>query len=77
MNRDKIIALFKSQNWYSLWVERFKENNLGSYTDYLSSERMKEYINWAFTWDCTPEGEEYWGDIDDEWRGIVLSNEGE
>lgn len=43
--------------------KQFKEN--------FKRAGREDYINLAFTWDESPEGESYWSDLDEEWNEII------
>jgi len=42
-----------------------KETNL---KDYIKNTKKYDYIQYPFYWDNTPEGENYWEDLEDRWQ---------
>lgn len=57
----------------SPWTRKHKrpshEYNWGnkSLSKHLTLKRPSDYINYAFQWEGTPEGKQYWANLDYKW----------
>jgi len=66
----------------NLLTQRKREfKNLTNYLDILTLDRFNtlieeetlyELINHAFHWASTPQGHDYWSELDEKWRGIMM-----
>ena len=61
--KEEILEYIKKQPWYDKFCKNFVENSIkqddGERTLHLNSSLIAR----AFTWNCTPEGHEYWSNI--------------
>lgn len=55
-------------NWLSLrgCLDEFRANGGGHVLE--DEDDFEEYINYAFSWVDTPQGHDFWKDIDQAWR---------
>lgn len=42
-----------------------------SFTTTVMDNVLEELVNHSFIWNRTPEGDDFWRTLDDEWHGIV------
>lgn len=68
MNIKRALRIAQEQPWF----ERFKKNTIsrqkdfGTFLDNAKSWFAKDFIDSAFIWDLTKEGQEYWKDVCDD-----------
>lgn len=50
-------------------LEKYQANFDPNYGDlYFSTSKNQTFIIWAFDWEKSPEGWDYWNDLDDLWQ---------
>lgn len=69
------IEYAQSKNWFPQFCKNFDEafarkqeenGNIVDFESYVREVPPKRFINKAFLWERSPEGFEFWNDIDDE-----------
>lgn len=75
------LSFLKKKGCYESFKENYYlvEEREPTYHDNLSIEKflhieIDDVILYSFDWLCTSEGWDYWSDIDDNWRVVVLEN---
>lgn len=85
-DKQIFIRFLKENNLYASFKTNFKSNNLSylkdwhesEYNDILSGKgnyfeviNPKNYIQYAFTWNRSKEGDVFWVAKDNEWRKVL------
>jgi len=72
MSKEEIIELFQTLSFYDDFVENYESRDCGWYYcpvyEFLSDHSVDEWIDEAFSWESSAEGNEYWDDINLVWN---------
>lgn len=73
MSQKEIISEFKqflkSRRAWSKWVRNKKSSINEHESEFFmrNAHQPNMFIAAAFTWEDTPEGDDFWSDLDDQW----------
>lgn len=70
MTKEEAYELIQKQNWYKLFIKTM-ESNGKIFNDSYRSHFATDWIDYAFTWRNTPQGREYWANINSKWRFLT------
>jgi hypothetical protein len=70
MTKEEAYELMQKQNWYKLFIKAM-ESKGKIFNDSYRLHYAKDWIEYAFAWHYTPQGREYWSNINSEWRTLV------
>ena len=73
LSKKKFIRFLKQNNAYEQFMFAFRKQNAlrnkkGLYFKNYSNAEPLKYVDYAFVWDNTKEGWEYWANLDKEWK---------
>ena len=81
MEVRQVMEYINSRNWGPAFHRNFNSTfmfccaNLEEYLDELKSrENLWKTVIYAFEWEHSPEGEDYWDEIHTEFRNWVFNN---
>ena len=73
--KEKFIEFLKTHKAHSRYVRNAKNSNLTlDIITKTSKDTPQGWIARAFTWIKTPEGHDYWRNLDNYWREELCSN---
>ena len=69
--RDKFIEFLKSEDAWEKFLEEYEKQNILTIDDFFKAqEQPSEYLFWAFVWNETKDGDDYWEELDSKWIEI-------
>lgn len=68
--KEKFINFLKVNKAHEKFIKNLRNSRYSS-IDEFEDEEYDDWILNAFRWDKTPEGEEYWQELDDMWCNQV------
>ena len=73
LSKRKFIRFLKQNNAYEQFMFNFRKqnplcNNKELYFKSYSNADTLKYVDYAFVWDNTKEGWEYWANLDKKWK---------
>lgn len=72
MSKEECQTLFKTQNWYKLFVKRILLlRGPKRLEDLTKNGYGYDIISSAFAWSESQEGYDYWREISIEWRKLI------
>lgn len=63
----EIFVEFLRRKGYLAQYRRSVRNRFGNFTSYVNRFHPLFYLQYGFTWISTPEGFEFWSDLNEEW----------
>lgn len=75
--KEQVVAWMREKNWYPRYCANFDACRTGcrSVEEFIASKDGRELlglIDYAFCWMDTPEGEDFWYDIDNDLRDYIM-----
>ena len=70
MTKEEAYKLIQKQNWYKLFI-KVMETRGKIFNDAYRLNCTENWIFYAFTWSRTPQGREYWAEINNKWRALT------
>lgn len=74
-NIKKLIRFLKQHNLFTKYVEEVKRAGISTIDATLSlcEGGPEDLLLYAFYWDKTQDGAEFWAKVDDNWKKFILS----
>lgn len=72
ITNDKFRQFLIDNGAYTKYINNVKQlcGRLPNFIEKFSENNQRELINHAFTWDRTPEDQNYWSDLNDKWKNL-------
>ena len=68
--KERFIKFLKNKRLYSKFVRNFEERSTWTiirFEKFVTTRKPSEYVIKAFYWDETPQGHQFWWDVETEW----------
>ena len=72
-SKQQFIQFLKQNNAYELFIYYFRLNRKQSLPNFINRNDSDVYIDFAFTWDETNEGWEYWHTLHMKWNKYITN----
>lgn len=73
--KQKFIEFLKAHNAHESFAQNALNDHHALVEDIMQRNRVEVWVSAGFDWGKTPQGQDYWMNLDIEWRNLIFATE--